>query len=206
MAVGVIAKETYRDMHASLNEVSHQITSDVALRNKSSSGAGGAKHPEGTDSHSICERAGGAKRTGLRGWQTGIGKAHGQIPEIGNSRLETGPPIGPAQTHFRRSPISTAAKAGGMRAFAPVMTKSPISGNAWLTTQSRRTGLGSRITLVTGKILENRARGAESSPNYRSLISSLRREFPTPSNREFIRAEQGNRFCGTAIGAAPLAN
>jgi len=98
MAVGVIAKETYRDMHASLNEVSHQITSDVALRNKSSSGAGGAKHPEGTDSHSICERAGGAKRTGLRGWQTGIGKAHGQIPEIGNSRLETGPPIGPAQT------------------------------------------------------------------------------------------------------------
>src|ERR1700677_1836971 len=53
--------------------------------------------------------------------------------------------------HFRRSPISAAAKAGGMRAFAPVMTKSPISGNAWLTTQSRRTGLGSRITLVTGK-------------------------------------------------------
>ena len=71
-------------------------------------------------------------QTGIGAKHTGKFQAHGQIPEIGNSRLETGPPIGPAQTHFRRSPISTAAKAGGMRAFAPVMTKSPISGNAWL--------------------------------------------------------------------------
>ena len=100
----------------------------------------------------------------------------------------------PRADHFRRSPISTAAKAGGMRAFAPVMTKSPISGNAWLTTQSRRTGLGSRITLVTGKILENRAEKAKSAPKYRSLVSGLRIKFPTPPNREFIRGEQGIVF------------
>jgi hypothetical protein len=77
-------------------------------------------------------------RIGPRGPRTGLGQAHGQIPEIGNSGLETGLPIGLQETHSRRSPISASAKACGMRASAPVMAKSPISGNAWLTTQFLR--------------------------------------------------------------------
>ena len=71
-------------------------------------------------------------RTGLRETQTSLGQAHGQIPEIGNSRLETGLPIGLQETHSRRSPISASTKARGMRAYAPVMAKSPNSGTAWL--------------------------------------------------------------------------
>ena len=41
------------------------------------------------------------------------------------------------------------AKARGMRASAPVMAKSPNSGNAWLTTQSFKTGLGRAASAVS---------------------------------------------------------
>jgi hypothetical protein len=40
-----------------------------------------------------------------------------------------------------------------MRASAPVMAKSPISGNAWLTTQFARTGLGCAASAVSPTIL-----------------------------------------------------
>ena len=73
MAVGVIAKETYRDIGASLNEVSHQITSDVALRNKSSPGGREAQStPKAADSHSICERAGWSLSKARHGSSIGL--------------------------------------------------------------------------------------------------------------------------------------
>ena len=126
-----------------------------------------------------------------------------QIPEIGKSRLETGRANSPRQTHFRRSPISAPAKAHGMRASAPVMAKSPNSGNAWLTTQFRRTGLGGAFPGNR----ENTGNFARKWPPMLNLMMISRRnindlacKFPTQTNRELIppNREQNPPDQGTA--------
>jgi hypothetical protein len=55
-------------------------------------------------------------------------KPSSRFPEIGNSRLETGLPIGLEETHSRRSPISAPAEARRMRPSPPVVAKSPKPG------------------------------------------------------------------------------
>jgi hypothetical protein len=137
-------------------------------------------------------------RTGLRRMQTGLGQAHGRIPEIGNSRLETGLPIGAPGDHSRRSPISASAKPCGMRASAPVMAKSPISGNAWLTTQFARTGLGRSNSLLTGKRTGNFSFSGhfrENCRRKRTYFQCVTNKFPKNRSREIIRQSR-ERFPG----------
>ena len=137
-------------------------------------------------------------RTGLLGTRTGLGQAHGQIPEIGNSRLETRPPIGLQETRSRQSPISARAEARGMRASAPVIAKSPNSGNAWLTTQFARTGLGRSNSLLTGKRTGNFSFSGHFRENCRlkrTYCQSVTNKFPKNRSREIIRQSR-ERFPG----------
>ena len=80
-------------------------------------------------------------RTGLKESEPVSPTPRLEIPEIGKSPLETGRTKPPRQTRFRRSPISAPAKARGIRGSAPHAAKSADLRNAWLTTQSRETGL-----------------------------------------------------------------
>ena len=84
--------------------------------------------------------------------QTGLGRRPGKFRRLEKRYWRPGAQNRHDPPGSVRSPISAPAKAHGMRGSPPHIAKSAHCRNAWLTTQSSRTGLARRNPWETGKV------------------------------------------------------